>query len=137
MTPEQIIIQILESASAVTAVISDRIYVGYAPQDVAMPFLVIQRDSTEPDHHLLGASGLRRVDFSMSVYGPRVLVLTNLAKSIESALDTANDRTTVGGVNVRRIWMEDQNSSTITLADGTGTPIHVVEQNYYMHYQED
>jgi len=133
MKPEQAVIEIIESG---VSALGSRIYSGYAPQDAAFPFAVIGRDSTDPDHHLLGASGLRLVRIGITIYGPRILALGIIAEAIESALDTVNDRTTVAGINIARLWMEDMGESQIELADGTGNPIHAISQTYSMHYQE-
>jgi hypothetical protein len=133
MKPEQAVITLLENG---VGSLSSRIYPGYAPQDAAMPFAVVGRDSTEVDHHILGASGLRLVRIGVAFYGPRLLALGVIAESAEAVLDTVNDRTTVAGINIRRLWIEDTAESQIELADGTGKPIHVIAQTYSMHYKE-
>jgi len=133
MKPEQAVITLLENG---VASLSSRIYPGYAPQDAEMPFAVVGRDSTEVDHHILGASGLRLARIGVAFYGPRLLALGVIAEAAEAVLDTVNDRTTVAGINIRRLWIEDTAESQIELADGTGKPIHVIAQTYSMHYKE-
>jgi len=133
MKPEQAVIELLEAG---VASLSSRIYPGYAPQDAAMPFAVVGRDSTDVDHHMGGASGLRLVRIGVAFYGSRLLALGVIAEAAEAVLDTINDRTTVADIDIARLWIEDTAESQIELADGTGKPIHVITQTYSMHYQE-
>lgn len=130
MIPEQSIISVLTNDGPVSAVIGNRVYSGYAPQDAAMPFAVIGRNGTEVDHHMGGASGLRQVDISIDIYGESYTVLVDLADNIEAALDTANDRQG----DIARLWITDQSDEQIELPDGKGRPIRVIRQTYGMHY---
>lgn len=133
MKPEQAVIELLETR--VTA-LGSRIYPGYAPQDVAKPFALVTRESTDPDHHMLGASGLRGVTISVYLVGDRAQTIGDVADAAETALDTVNDRTTVASINIARLWLDDMNTESIELADGTGKPMHAINQTYSMHYQE-
>lgn len=136
MNPEKAIVHLLENDGTVAASLGTRIYPGYAPQDAAFPFAIFGRESTDPDHHMLGASGLRLVRIGITFFGPQALSLGALAEAAEAALDSVNDRTTVQGINIARLWLDDMSQSQIELADGTGRPIHAVSQTYSMHYQE-
>lgn len=136
MKPEQAIVQLLEANGTVSAAVGTRIYPGYAPQNAVYPFAVFGRDSTDPDHHMLGASGLRLVRVGITFYGTQRLALGVVAEAAEAALDTVNDRTTVADINIRRLWLEDMAESQIELADGTGRPVHAISQTYSMHYKE-
>lgn len=133
MTPEQAITGLLENG---VAALGSRIYPGYAPQSASMPFAVVGRISTDPDHHMLGASGLREVRVGVAMYGTNALALGVIADAAEAVLDSVNDRTTTDGINIARLWLDDMNQSEIQLADGTGRPVHALSQTYSMHYQE-
>jgi len=136
MKPEQAIAQLLESDGTVSAACGTRIYPGYVPQNAAFPYAAFGRESTDPDHHLLGASGLYLVRIGITFYGQQRLALGVIAEAAKTALDTVNDRTTVAGINIRRLWLEDMAESQIELADGTGRPVHAISQTYSMHYKE-
>jgi len=136
MKPEQAIAQLLESDGTVAAACGTRIYPGYAPQNAAFPYAAFGRESTDLDHHLLGTSGLYLVRIGITFYGQQRLALGVIAEAAKTALDTVNDRTTVAGINIRRLWLEDMAESQIELADGTGRPVHAISQTYSMHYKE-
>lgn len=138
MTPETAIRKLLTDNASITALIGTRIYPGFVAEAKAMPFAVINRDSTEPDHHLLGASGLRNVTVELVLYDEQYADLTALADLFEATLDTVNDRSTVtiGGdtFSIARLWMTDQSDETVQLADGKGRKIYSIRQLYELYY---
>lgn len=134
MTPEVAIRTLLLADGTVAAGLSDRVYSGYAPQAAARPFAILRRDTTDVDHHMGGASGLRQVRVEFYLYGEDYTVLNALAERCEAVLDSVNDRTTVDTIDIARLWIEDHGDEEIQIGDGKGRPIRVIRQLYGMHY---
>ena len=139
LAPEKAIRKILKNTSAIYSLIGDRIYPDFAAEGRDMPYAVISRASTEPDHHMGGVSGLKYVSVDVAVYHETKQELITLAQLFETALDGVNDRTTVTisaeSIPIARLWMTDQSDESISLADGKGRKIYGIRQLYEMHYQ--
>lgn len=139
LTPEKAIRKILKDTGSIFSLIGDRMYPDFAAEDRPLPYAIITRASTEPDHHMLGVSGLKYVSVDVVMYDETKQEAIALAQLFETALDGVNDRTTVTigseSIPIARLWMTDQSDESVTLADGKGRKLYGIRQLYEMHYQ--
>jgi hypothetical protein len=139
LKPEIAIRKLLLDNAGIASAIGTRIYPGFAEEDQAKPYAIIRRDTTEPDHHMLGVSGLKYVSVELYLYGETYNALTTLAEQFEAVLDGVNDRTTVTigatSIEIARLWMVEQSDEEVTIQDGTGRKTYSVYQRYELHYQ--
>ena len=129
MTPEAAIRSLL-----IAGVDGLSVFPNYAPQGHDKPYAIIARNATEVDHHMGGASGLRKVMVDLWIYSKDYAAVQALASECETTLDTVNDRTTVGGLDIGRLWIEEQSDEGVQIADGTGKPVHGIKQLYGVYY---
>ena len=134
MTPKAAIRTLLLADGTISTALGTRVYPSYPAQEAAKPFAVLLCPTTEVDHHMGGSSGLREVSPELWLYGNEYDALVTLATRCEAVLDSTNDRSTVGDVVISRLWMESQGEEEITVGDGKGRPIQVINQQYGMHY---
>lgn len=139
LAPEKAMRKILKDTGSIFALIGERIYPDFAAEGRAFPWAMMTRASTEPDHHMLGVSGLKYVSVDIVVYDEEKQSLITLAQLFETALDGVNDRTTVTigaeSIPIARLWMTDQSDESVALADGKGRKLYGIRQLYEMHYQ--
>ena len=90
MSTETVLFALLAADAGVGALVADRIYPEVAPQDVDRPFVVYQRESTQPVYTIHGTLALQSVFLSLSCYAES----RALAESIADAVITAVAATT-------------------------------------------
>lgn len=90
MTPEEAVCNVLALFPAVTAIVSDRIYVDKAPQAGTFPLIVVQLASEQTFYHLRGGwRGPARVQVDQYVQesGDAYRTVTDLAQAVNGADD--------------------------------------------------
>jgi hypothetical protein len=115
---------ILSAASAVTNLVSTRIYPEMATQKAAYPFLVYTISGTAPSDTKDGVSGLDVVEFSVMSYATTYDAVNTIAAAVRTALDRTSG--THGTVNVQSIRFQDQRSSEMDWDKN----IFIIEQAY-------
>ena len=86
----------LETVTALTALIEDRLYYVKAPQDVAEPYVAFFKVSSPRDETLDGAAGLARARFQFSTFAETYDEAKQIAQQIQLALE--GKRGIIGGV---------------------------------------
>lgn len=81
---------VLSTDTAVSNIVSTRIYPLIAPQDSAMPAVVYQRVSTVPVNSLAGDSGLDAVRIQISCWASTYAGAKSLAVAVKNAVLTMN-----------------------------------------------
>lgn len=100
------VIQELLDTAGVTALTSTRISPGYAPQETALPYIVVAQTGGEPQYHSTAEAGIQQSQFAVNCYGATILSAVNVAEQVRLALSgkPAGD---LGGVNARRTTVDD------------------------------
>ena len=98
MTPEEAVCGVLEQFSAVTAIVSDRIYLDKAPQLPTLPAIVVQLSSEQTQYHLRGGwRGPARVQ--VDIYVPETGDAYRTVTDLMQAVNGADDATGLSGWN--------------------------------------
>lgn len=118
------IYSILTGASAVTALVSTRIYPDMATQKAAYPFIVYAITGTQPSDTKDGVSGLDVVEVAVMCYATTYTSAQDIAGAVRTALDRVTG--SHGGLTVQSIRFLDQRSTEME----TNKHVFVVEQAY-------
>jgi hypothetical protein len=123
---------LLVNASAVTALVSDRIYHQHKPQDAPSPCIVLTRVSTRYiraiDGKVLSTSGRMQVDS----FGPSIPVAKQLAEVVRGALDKFVG--TVAGTTFHWITADDERDLPNAPPEGRATPLFAVSTDFrFLH----
>lgn len=124
----------LGSKSAITDLVSTRIFPQVAPQGVTEPFVVYTRISGANGHHMGGADGLQQSRYQFDAYGSYAQV-----KSIEDAIRQALDgyRGAMGSEIVQTCHLMDARDLYDAPADGSQFGTHRVSMDFFIAYVED
>ena len=110
MLIEQAIKTELESTTALTALIGERIYYVKAPQDVETPYIVFFKVTGPREHSHDGASGLAHPRFQFSVFSTTYYEAKQIAEQLQAALQAFSGTMGTGtGVHVGACFYEDEN----------------------------
>jgi hypothetical protein len=101
---EESLVSYLKAASGITALIGAnpvRIYWTLAPQNVAKPYVTLQRVSGNRDMHMMGPSGLVESRVQIDCYGLTYAASKGVARAVEariSGFKGTHSGTVFGGV---------------------------------------
>jgi len=84
---EQAIVDILENDANVSAVVDDRIFPIFIPQEKKLPAITYERIDTDPMDTKSGASTLDVPLLDIDLWGKDFKVLKDLAKDVRNALE--------------------------------------------------
>lgn len=125
MSVRKAIYQRLRDASAISAIVSTRLYHDWAPASAqgAGAYLVISIPSQGHVHHLKGASGLSLPRLQIDCYADDPIDVETLAEAVRNNLDGVHG--TVGvtdTVNVRKCYLVNQLTDDFGPPDATDGP---------------
>lgn len=107
----------LLTKTALTALVSTRIYPDFIPPDAAFPCVQYFKVSDIKDHTLTGQSELERPVFQFSAYATTKASARAVANQIKTALcDYAG---TLSGIEIQKVQLNNEMSSAETSGDGT------------------
>lgn len=92
---EEALRTLLVSSSAVTDLVSTRVYWGLAPQSVTGPYIALHVVSAPRDYHMAGSSGLRASRVQIDCWSNAYSTSKIIARAVESVV--SGYRGTVGG----------------------------------------
>jgi len=110
MAVEKAVRDILVSSTGVTSIVASRVYSGFVPQEVTMPFIMFRRDRTERNRSLDGPSGLVAAEIEVNCISQSAAQLQSLADAVRLALD--NYSGTNKGITVHRSFLDDESDDT-------------------------
>lgn len=85
-TGAQIINEVLTSAAGVTVLVSGRIYLYQAPQDVQLPCITFFQITSDPNNTLSGPSAVTRERWQIDCWSDRYSGAISLAASVKAAM---------------------------------------------------
>lgn len=135
MSLETALYSYLSGVSAVTDEVSTRIYPAQAPQGAALPYVVHHRISTRRFPHQLGPSGMVRARIQIDSFGTTL-------DSAQAVFDVLRDNldgwraTTMGGVYVQSVNLEDEANDFAPPQDGGDPGVHRVRADFIFVYSE-
>ena len=114
----------LSTTTAVTTLVSTRIFPESATQDATYPFIVYSVTDTAPTDIKDGVSPLDVVSVALMIYAESYAVAIDIADQVRTALDRMSG--TYDGVNVQSCKFSGQSSGDMQL----DKQIFVVEKEY-------
>lgn len=135
MSADKAIYQLIVSANTDA---SARVYTVRAPQNVATPFVVFQRISSERWRSINAPSGIGQALMQVDAYANSYQAARELAEDIENALDGYRGTVTLGGtspaqtVKIGGITLQND----VDLLDQTAEPfLYRVSADYLVTYE--
>lgn len=128
---DESLVDILEAASAVTALASTRIYPLYARQTAVKPFIVYQRISSVREHSHSGPSSLARPRFQFRCAANTYGEARQLADAVRGALD--GYKGTVASVEIGSITFENEIDVEEVADDSQSTVYSSILDFYVWH----
>lgn len=119
----------LMNQSAVTDLISTRLYPLIVPQDADLPAVAYQRITGAPAHSHEGPSGLARARIQLTIVAASYSEAKAVAEAVRQALD--GKRRGLGGVDVGMCMLADDADDWSAAFEGP-----VVRQDYVFWYRE-
>lgn len=110
MTIETVIYDELAATTAVTDIVSVRIYSGHV-YDSVMPLLRYQAIGGIIQTHLRGESGLKNSDFQFDCYAETEQQSRTLAEAVRAALTGEHSAFNGVGVSAPRVQYEEDNNA--------------------------
>lgn len=119
----------LTGYSALTALVSTRIYRQHAPDNPTFPMITFQRISTSREMTLEGVWGLVRSLYYFDVFGDEHASTKAIANQVLAALNGL--RGTYSGMDIRSVLSDDEGDSYEEDVD-----VHRTTLSFYITYKE-
>jgi hypothetical protein len=136
---EKAIVSLLKNASDVTALIGTgddaRVRPGYLEEDWDLPALTYSRMGTDREHAMDGPISLANPRIEVLSWAATFGAAQTLAEKVRLALDGVT-KATHGGIDVRLIWLDHEDSEEYRFPPAGNTFVHVIAQEYEMQAVE-
>jgi hypothetical protein len=133
-SPEAVLRSALVSSTAVTSLVSSRIYPVLAPASAALPFVTWRRSGIEREQTLGGPMGMPRVSVEYSIYGTTYEEARQTADAMRLVLDGYGG--TLDNTEVKQASLEDESDDFVQLAGADLPPVYQVTQRYDVWWTE-
>jgi hypothetical protein len=133
-SPEAVLRTALVGTTAVTSLVSSRIYPVLAPASAALPFVTWRRSGIEREQTLGGPMGMPRVSVEYSIYGTTYEEARQVADSMRRVLDGYGG--TSDNTEVKQASLEDESDDFVQLAGADLPPVYQVTQRYDVWWSE-
>jgi hypothetical protein len=133
-SPEAVLRTALVSTTAVTSLVSSRIYPVLAPASAALPFVTWRRSGIEREQTLGGPMGMPRVSVEYSIYGTTYEEARQVADAMRRVLDGYGG--TSDNTEVKQASLEDESDDFVQLAGADLPPVYQVTQRYDVWWSE-
>ncbi len=120
--------------TAVTSLVSSRIYPVLAPASAALPFVTWRRSGIEREQTLGGPMGMPRVSVEYSIYGTTYEEARQVADAMRRVLDGYGG--TSDNTEVKQASLEDESDDFVQLAGADLPPVYQVTQRYDVWWSE-
>lgn len=134
MAVEKAVRDILISSTGVSSIVSERVYNGFAPQEVDLPFIIFQRERTERVRTLDGPDGLVEADFEVNCVSLTSSQLQMLADEVRLAMDNYTGSTK--GVAIQRMMLDNETETVEVETSGSDKRIRVRSLDFTIWYCE-
>jgi hypothetical protein len=122
------------STTAVTSLVSLRIYPVLAPAAAALPFVTWRRSGIDREQTLSGPMGMPRVSVEYSIYGTTYEEARQVADAMRRVLDGYGG--TSNNTEVKQTSLEDESDDFVQLAGADLPPVYQVTQRYDVWWSE-
>lgn len=128
MSLKSSLITYLKTETNLTDLVGDRIYIGYAEQDAALPFVVAHQIDGVHEHHMAAATGFVQGRFQFNCHAQTTVSAENVAEQLRQSLD--GFRGTMGSVFVSTCHMDAERDDTAPPVEGAHRGIYTVQHDY-------
>jgi hypothetical protein len=132
--PEAFLYQRLTSQTAVSSLISSRVYPLIAPQGTPLPLVVYQRTAVERPQSLSGNVGNPMVTLQLTTYGTSYTSVKTIARAVRIAIDGWTG--TTAGVTIQRSTLLTEADGVDMPADDQMLPYYSVQQSFEFRIDE-
>ena len=98
----------LNASSGITSLSSNRIYPGFAPQNITMPYITYNHISTVPVHAMVNDAPLHEYRFQISVWTSAYNDTINLSTQVKSALRDLSGTLGTSSFIVQRVFFDSE-----------------------------
>jgi len=133
-SPEAVLRTALVGTTAVTSLVSSRIYPVLAPASAALPFVTWRRSGIDREQTLGGPMGMPRVSVEYSIYGTTYEEARQVADAMRRVLDGYGG--TSDNTEVKQASLEDESDDFVQLAGADLPPVYQVTQRYDVWWTE-
>lgn len=133
-SPEAVLRTALVSSTAVTSLVSTRIFPVVAPGSASVPYITWRRAGIEREHSLSGPIGVPRVTVEFSLFASTYESVRDLADRVRLVLDGYGG--TVDNVEVKHVELQNEFDDFVQLSGGDLPPSYQVTQSFTVLWQE-
>jgi hypothetical protein len=133
-SPEAVLRSAMVGTTAVTSLVSSRIYPVLAPASAALPFVTWRRSGIDREQTLGGPMGMPRVSVEYSIYGTTYEEARQVADAMRRVLDGYGG--TSDNTEVKQASLEDESDDFVQLAGADLPPVYQVTQRYDVWWSE-
>lgn len=132
--PELFVYARLNSRTAVSSQVGNRVYPVVPPAGADMPCIVYQRVSVERPRSLSGPVGDPLVTIQVTTFGTSYTNVKSIARSVRLAVDNWTGSTS--GVTIKRTTLVAEQDGVEVLEDNRMLPYYKVQQAYEFRITE-
>lgn len=133
-SPEAVLRNALVTTTAVSTLISSRVYPVLAPASAAMPFVTYRRAGIRRQQTLTGPMGVPQVTVELDIYATTYEGARDLADKCRVVLDGYGG--TFDNTEVKQVSLENEQDDFVTLSGADMPPVYSVKQTYDVWWQE-
>jgi len=132
--PEAVLRTALVGSTAVTSLVSTRIYPVLAPASAALPFVTWRRAGIQREQTLSVPMGVPRVSVDYAIYATTYEQARDVADAMRVVLDGYGG--TADNTEVKQASLENESDDFVTLAGADMPPVYQITQSYDVWWQE-
>jgi len=133
-SPEAVLRSALVASTAVTSLVSARIYPVLAPATASLPFVTWRRVAIRRQQTLGGPSGMPVTSVEYSIFGTTYEQAREVADAMRSVLDGYGG--TANNTEVKQTSLEQESDDFVTLGGAELPPAFQITQQYDVFWQE-
>ena len=133
-SPEAVLRTGLVSSTAVTSLVSSRIYPVLAPASASLPFVTWRRTGIQREQTLRNPMGMPRVTLEYQVYGVTYDQTREVADAMRVVLDGYGGQSE--NTVVDQVSLENESDDFVSLGGAEMPPAYQITQTYDIRWQE-
>jgi hypothetical protein len=133
-SPEAVLRTALVSSTAVTSLVSTRIYPVLAPASASLPFVTWRRTGIQREQTLRNPMGMPRVTLEYQVYGVTYDQTREVADAMRVVLDGYGGQSE--NTVVDQVSLENESDDFVSLGGAEMPPAYQITQTYDIRWQE-
>jgi hypothetical protein len=114
MSAKAAVIHLLCRDAGVAAIVGDRVRAFVARETDVFPYIIVSRDSSQPNYHLAAREGLIGEDYSLDLYAETVQGIETLREAVETCINQYAAYHAEIGPDVDRVKMSDMRITNIS-----------------------